>query len=283
MSPFLFLFRELLGAIRARSALFFTLAGLFLFAFLGVVATFFLLPSPSGMSPDEVDALPVDEIRSYLSPRLSSATINRMYLDLRARDDVRRIVFRFSQELERESSGGVFVIEPSSSDAASALVDDLRRLNGVTEVVERRSTREPTKAPLSAAVRIGLLVSLVVTVGLSLLSARSGYRELLRSFSAEIRLLRLSGISEQAVVPLTVGVGLVIGFLAGLLLLVILYVLHYVVVSQAGGAGMLEALADGNRILIVSLLNLLLGVILGGLVGLYGASLLASRDYAALP
>ena len=47
MSPFLFLFRELLGSIRARTALYFLLTGLLLFAFLAVVGTFFLLPSPS--------------------------------------------------------------------------------------------------------------------------------------------------------------------------------------------------------------------------------------------
>ncbi len=281
MNPFLFLFRELLGSIRARSALFFALNGLFLFLFLGVVGTFFLVPSPETPSAD--GSLPIEEIQVQLSPRLSSASVDRMYLDIRSREDVERIVFRFSQELDRSASGGVFVIRPASPGAAPALVDELRLLNGVTEVIERRSPGEPVRSPLSTSVRIGLLASLVVTVALSLLFARSGYRELLRSFSGEIRLLRLSGISERMVVPLTVGVGILIGFLAGLLLLVILYVMHYVVISQGVPPRILEGLTSGGRIFGVSLINLLLGVVLGGLIGLYGASLLGSREYRPIP
>lgn len=283
MNPFFFLFRELLGSIRARSALFFTLTGLLLFVFLGVVGTFFLVPSPGIAEAGEDGSLPIQEIEVHLSPRLSSATVDRMYLEMRARDDVERVLFRFSQELGRETSGGVFVISPTSPDVAPDLVAELRALNGVTEVVERRSQREPDRSPLSPAARIGLLASLVVTIALSLLFSRLGYRELLRSFAGEIRLLRLSGISERTVVPLTVAVGLLIGFLAGLLLLVILYVLHYVVVSQGAPPGILEGLTSSGRILGVSLINLVLGLVLGGLIGLYGASLLGSREFRPLP
>jgi cell division protein FtsX len=284
MNPFLFLFRELLGAIRARSALFFALTGLLLFVFLAVVGTFFLVPSASLAEAAEDGSLPIEEIQVRLSPRLSSATVDRMYLDIRARQDVERVVFRFSQELDRDASGGVLVIRPMSPDAASELVAALRSLNGVTEVIERRSQGEPDRSPLSTAARIGLLSSLVLTIALSLFFARIGYRELLRSFAGEIRLLRLSGISERTVVPLTVGIGILIGFLAGLLLLVILYVLHYVVVSQGGTSpAILAGLASGGRILGVSLVNLFLGLVLGGLIGLYGASLLGSREFHPIP
>jgi cell division protein FtsX len=283
VNPFLFLFRELLGSIRARSALFFALTGLLLFVFLAVVGTFFLVPSPAPAADGEEGALPIEEIRAHLSPRLSSATVDRMYLEIRAREDVGRIVFRFSQELDRDASGGVFVIDPTSPDVAPGLVDALRSLNGVTEVIERRSQGEPAPSPLSTAARIGLLSSLVVTIALSLLFARIGYRELLHSFAGEIRLLRLSGVPEKTVVPLTVGLGVVIGFLAGLLLLVILYVLHYVVVSQGTPPTIFEGLTSGGRILGVSLINLLLGLILGGLIGLFGASLLGSRDFRPIP
>jgi len=279
MSPFLFLFRELLGSIRARSALFFSLTGLLLFVFLAIVGTFFLVPAPSLAGAGENGSLPVEEIQVYLSPRLSSATVDRMYLEIRAREDVERITFRFSQELDRDASGGVFLIAPTTPYATSELVAELRSSNGVTEVIERRSQGEPDRSPLSTAARIGLLSSLVLTIALSLLFARSGYRELLRTFAGEIRLLRLSGISERTIVPLTVGVGILIGFLAGLLLLVILYVLHYVVVSQGTPPAALEGLTIGGRILGVSLINLLLGVVLGGLIGLYGASLLGAREY----
>jgi cell division protein FtsX len=282
MSPFLFLFRELLGSIRARSALFFLLTGLFLFAFLAIVGTFFLLPSPTATVAAD-GGLPVEEIQVYLSPRLSSATVDRMYLDVRAREDIERIVFRFSQELDRDASGGVFVIEPTSPDGAETLVADLRALNGVTEVIERRGPVVPVASPLSAAARIGLLCSLVATVALSLLCARGGYRELLRTFSGEIRLLRLSGVSERTIVPLAVGIGILVGTLAGLVLLVILYVLHYVVISQGAPPAILEGLAHSGRILGVSLINLLLGVVLGGLIGLYGTSLLGSREFRPIP
>jgi len=278
MSPFLFLFRELLGSIRARCALFFLMTGLLLFAFLAVVGTFFLLPSPIAAVGDD-GTLPVEEIQAVLSPRLSSATVDRLYLEVRAREDVERIVFRFSQELDRDASGGVFVIGPASSDTVSALVADLQALNGVTEVIERRGPVAPAASPLSSAARIGLLCSLVVTVALSLLFARGGYRELLRSFSGEIRLLRLSGVSERTIVPLAVAIGILVGALAGLVLLVILYVLHYVVVSQGTPPAMLEGLTHGGRILGVSLINLLLGLVLGGLIGVYGTSLLGSRDF----
>ncbi len=283
MNPFLFLFRELLGSIRARSALFFALTGLLLFVFLAVVGTFFLVPPSSPAEAGEEAVLPIEEIRVHLSPRLSSATVDRMFLEIRAREDVGRVVFRFSQELDRDASGGVFVIGPTSPDVAPALVEALRSLNGVTEVIERRSPGEPDRSPLSTAARIGLLSSLVVTIALSLLFARIGYRELLRSFAGEIRLLRLSGISERTVVPLTVGVGVVIGFLAGLLLLVILYVLHYVVVSQGTPPAIFEGLTSGGRILGVSLINLLLGLVLGGLIGLFGAGLLGSREFRPIP
>lgn len=283
MNPFLFLFRELLGSIRARSALFFTLTGLFLFAFLAVVGTFFLVPSSPSSDVEDDDSLPIEEIQVYLSPRLSSATVDRMYLEIRGRQDIERVVFRFSQELDRDTSGGVFVIDPTSPAVAQQLIADMQSLNGVTEVVERRSQAEPDRSPLSTAVRIGLLSSLVLTIVLSLLFARGGYRELLRSFAGEIRLLRLSGVSERTVVPLTVGIGLLIGFLSGLLLLVILYVLHYVVVSQGAPPAVLEGLTSGGKILAVSLINLLLGTVLGGLIGLYGASLLGLREFHPVP
>jgi len=282
MNPSWFLFRELLGSIRARSAFFFLLTGFLLFAFLAVVGTFFLLPSSSSAEAGGDSLLPIEEIQVSLSPRLSSATVDRMYIEIRGREDVERISFRFSQELDREASGGVFVIDPASPEGAPELVADLQSLNGVTEVIERRSPAEPDRPILSTAARIGLLSSLVVAIALSLLFARGGYRELLHDFAGEIRLLRLSGIPERTVVPLTVGIGVLIGFLAGLLLLVILYVLHYVIVSQGAPPPVLEGLTDGGRILGVSLINLLLGVVLGGLVGLYGASLLTSREYRPL-
>jgi len=280
MSPFLFLFRELLGAVRARSALFFATTWLLLFAFLSIVAAFFLVPPIAPGPAEDAASRPIEEIHVYLSPRLSSATVDQLYLDIRSRADVDRVAFRFSQELDRgDTSGGVFVIGATSPDAAQALARDLRSQSGVTEVIERRAAADPAPPLLTTGARIGLLASLVIAIALCLLFARSGYRELLGSFASEIRLLRLSGISERTIVPLTVGIGLLVGLLAGLFLLVALYVMHYVLLSQPTTPPILEGAANGTRILGVSLINLLLGIVLGGMIGLYGASLLTSRDF----
>jgi len=65
----LFLFRELLGAIRAKSATFFTFSGFLLFLFLASVASFFMLVPGSAARSDQ--GQPIGEIRVFLSPRLS--------------------------------------------------------------------------------------------------------------------------------------------------------------------------------------------------------------------
>ena len=93
----MFLFRELLGSIRTKSATFFAFAGLLLFLFLASIACFFMI-SPGSVARS-TEGQPIEEIHVYLSATLSSDTINQWYLDWREREDVKRINFIFVQDL----------------------------------------------------------------------------------------------------------------------------------------------------------------------------------------
>lgn len=283
MSALPFLFRELLGTIRARSAVSFLLTWLFLFLFLSCVGAFFLLVPSHVEPPGGIDSLPVEEIQAFLSPRLSSASIDALYLEIRERNDVSSIQFRFAQELRPQATGGVLLIAPAGPDQAANLAGFLESVNGVIEILEIRIDPGETDSPLSGTVRIVLLVVLVGSIALAFVFARRGYGELLRAFSGEIRTMRLSGVSERVIVPLVVGLGVLVGLLAGILLLVVLFLLHYTVASQDVPAVWAVGLAGGGRVLGVSFVNLVLGLVLGGLIGLLGVSVLGDRDFDPLP
>jgi len=283
MSTFFYLFRELLGAVRTKSALSFGLTGGLFFLFLASVGAFFVI-GPSTESPAEDSASrPVEELRAYLSPRLSSASVDKLFLELREREDVAAIEYHFAQEVDPTMTGGVLFIRPVSPAASADLSTHLRSMNGMTGVVEIRTTEIETASVLPTSARIGLLLALLVTLGLSFFFARRGYRALLHSFASEIRLMRLSGISDRVIVPLLAGLGVLIGCLAGVFLLVVLYLLHYFVVAQATPPAAMEGLRSAGRVLGVSLGTLFLGVVLGGLIGLFGANVLASREFDPLP
>lgn len=283
MSALPFLFRELLGTIRARSAVAFLLTWILLVVFLACVSAFFLLVPSRVEPPGGIESLPIEELRAYLSPRLSSASIDSLYVDIRARSDVSSIQFRFAQELRPKATGGVFLIRPMRPEQAGELAVILESVNGVTEIEEMRAAPEQTESPLSGVVRIVLLVVLVASIALAFLFARRGYAELLRAFAGEIRTMRLSGVSERVIVPLVVGLGVLVGLLAGILLFVVLFLLHYTVASQAAQAAWAAGLSGVGRVLGVSFVNLLLGVVLGGLIGLLGVSTLGHRDFDPLP
>jgi hypothetical protein len=283
MSSLPYLFRELLGTIRARSAVSFLLTWLCLFLFLGSVAAFFLLVPSRVEPPGGLASLPIEEIRAYLSPRLSSASVDALYLEIREREDIAAIQFRFAQELRPQATGGVFLIEPATPDQAAGLAEFLATVNGVTEVEEIRTDPGETESPLTGPVRIALLVVLVGTIVLAFLFARRGYWELLHAFSGEIRTMRLSGVPEGVIVPLVVGLGALIGLLAGILLLVVLFLLHYTMATATAPPAWEVGLSSGVRVIGVSLVNLLLGLVLGGLIGLLGVSVLGHRDFDPLP
>ncbi|MBU1048770.1 hypothetical protein KKG90_01980 [Candidatus Bipolaricaulota bacterium] len=277
----MFLFRELLGSIRAKSATFFLFGGLLLFLFLASIACFFMI-SPGSVARS-TEGQPIEEIRVFLSPRLSSATIDQWFLDWRERDDIAALRFQFAQEFDDSASGGLFVVTPTDPEMAASLASEFRGVDGVIDVVEIPRELAIKTPSVSLIVRITLLIILVSTVSASLFCFRRGFHELLSSFSGEIRMLRLSGIAERVVILLVVALGVLMGLLAGLLLVAGLYLFHRLALSHVVAFSLFGGLLNGLRILSAGMTILALGTLLGGLSGLLGASLLHGRDFDPLP
>jgi len=280
MSTFFFLFRELLGAVRAKSAVFFLLSGLFILLCLSSFA-FLLLPVSSPAPPD-AGILSPGEVIVHLSPRLAAATVDALYLQIRERSDVKRVDFRFAQEVNPGETGGYFFIEAASPDAANVIAQEIGSLDGVSDVQAGQAgegERNGGGVAVGAPVRFGLLGGLAVFLIVSLILARLGFSVLLRSFANEVRLMRLSGVSERMIYPLVVGLGILVGLLAGLLLIAGIYLFQ----SAAGGLGDLASLLSGGRALAISFAGLSLGIFMGGLSGLFGVSILSSREFDPLP
>ena len=277
----MFLFRELLGAVRTKSAAYFALAGLLLFFFLASVACFFMI-SPSSVARS-TEGQPIDEIRVFLSPRLSSATIDEWFLAWRERDDIASLQFQFAQQFDETASGGVFIMSPTDSAMASSLASEFRGVEGVTEVVEVPRELAIETPSVSLVIRISLLAVLLVAIAASLFCFRRGFQELLTSFSGEIRMLRLSGIAERVVSTIVVALGVLMGLLSGLFLLAVLVLFHQIALANAAAFSLVGGLMNGLRILSVGMTVLGLGTVLGGLAGLLGASLLHRREFDALP
>lgn len=277
----LFLFRELLGSIRARSAVLFTFSWFLLFLFLVCVACFFMI-SPGDMSPS-VEGQPIEEIRVFLSPRLSSATIDQWFLEWRERTDIDGLRFGFAQEFDPSATGGVFILSPTDTAVAASLSDEFRRTAGVTKVVEVRSVPAIKIPSVFLIIRIALLVILLLSIVASLYCSRRGYHALLTAFSGEIRMLRLSGIPMRIMFTMVIALGLLLGLLGGLFLLAVLYLLHQIALSNVDAFSMFGGLTSEVRILTVGLMGVVLGTLLGGLAGLLGASLLHRPEFDPLP
>lgn len=279
MSQFLFVFRELLGSIRARSASLLAVASLFIFLCLASFAALLLVGGGSAVG-DEV-GLGVDEIVADISPRLSADAVNSLYREIQGHPDVASLAFRFAQEVSPGSTGGQFLIRTRGGDATAGVLTAVGSMNGITRV-EAGTVVVSSEARFSlpGAARIALLAALVLSVVFSLLLARGGFRALLGTFQAEIRVMRVSGVSERTIVPPVVGLGTLMGLLAALLLIVGIYLAQY---ALGEGASSVSELANGGRVLVVVFADLILGVLLGTLVGLLGASLLSSREFSPLP
>ena len=272
MSGFLFLERELLGTIRVRSATLFACALLALLLFLGCFAALFLLPAASAVSPGSLGA---NELVAYVSPRLTPASINTTYLQLVDRPDVQSVHYSLPEQITSEQTGGHFTVIARSAGQVAGLAAALRATNGIVSV---ESASGSGGTALSPNARIGLLCGLVVCALLALLFAREGFRTLLYAFRHEIRLMRLSGVSERQIVAAVEVTGLLIGFLAGVLLAVAL-ALYGLSISETGAG---QAL-DVTRMVAVGLVSLLLGALMGGLLGLLGAATLASNRFSPIP
>ncbi|MGB2983934.1 MAG: hypothetical protein WBC63_08770 [Candidatus Bipolaricaulia bacterium] len=278
MSTFFFLFRELLGSIRARSATLFSAASLFVFVCLASFAALLLV---GGVPNERGDAfLDEDEIEVHLSPRLSAEAVNDLYLEIRDRPDVASISFRFAQEVSPGSSGGRFFVRTASADATQGVLSAVELMSGITLAEAGTAAPSPGGFSLPSTARIGLLAALVLSVALSLVLARGGFRVLLGTFHGEIRVMRLAGAPERTIVPPVVALGILMGLLAGLLLVVGIYLAQY---ALGEGSHAVSELANSGRVLSVSFTGLILGLLLGSLIGLFGASLLSSREFSPLP
>lgn len=271
MNPGVFLFRELLGAMQAKSGLLLLgLVGL-IFTFLAVFSCFFILGTPDGAVPGPSPS--PGEITCYISPKLSTDEVQGLYRRLFERGDVAAVTYAFAGELSPGRPGGAFRVRAADQTKVDSLVGDLEKMEGVTEVtVPARAFSGEIQ--LSDPVRIGLLIGLLVSGLSSLFVARIAFGGLLRGFAPEIRLLRLSGTPERALQGPVVALGIASGLLASIVLIVAIYAIH---ASALSGAVLTTAagLLDGKRVLTASLLSLLLGFLMGSLSGLLGASLLS--------
>jgi len=277
VSTFFFLFRELLGAIQARSAAVFATVILLIFVCLASFATLLLV---GGAAAGDTGGLGPDEIVVHLSPRLSAEAVDDLYARIRMRSDVAAIAFRFAEEVRPGSTGGRFFVRATTADALVNVRGELESTDGVTEIESGDGAEIEGGFTLPPSARLALLLALVLSVVASLVLGRVGFRALLGAFRVEIRIMRVSGTSERTIVPPVVGLGTLIGLLAGLLLIAGIYLGQYAV---GEGATVVPKLADGGLVLGVTFAGLILGLLLGTFVGLFGASVLASREFSPLP
>ena len=277
MSTFLFILNELLGSLNTKSVGILTAFVLLIFSFLALFASLFLLGIPTeGQSGPPLTS---SEVTAYLSPRLSSEAIQDVYLEIREWEEVRQVNFLFGQEFKAGQAGGTLRIQAFNPSAVAHL---LERLAPILEIVRVDSSADSPRRVLhlSSPVRIGLLVGLAVSAFASLLVARRGFRVLLTAFAKEIQLMRLSGTTEKTIQPPIVALGILCGLLASLLLIIAVCLSHYFAVSHPEALlRTAPGLIESGRVLTVSLLSLLLGLAMGGLIGVVGASYAASRTF----
>ena len=277
MSRFFFIFGNLLGAINGRIGwLFLGVIGL-IFAALLIFAGFFLVGETTGQ--ENGPALAPGEMVVYLSPQLSSDDVQSLYLKIRDMPETRTINYRFAQELGLDRTGGVFIIQAVSASAAASLQETIREMLGIINIDSVTQAQGATVS-LSSALRLGLLVALIVSIVGSLILARYAFFLLLDRFSAEIKLLRLAGTPEGVLQPPVVALGLLCGIVAAMLLVVVVYLSHFLALSnpQATIHAACGLLLPG-RVLMVSLVGSLIGIVLGGLIGVLGASLTAQERF----
>ncbi len=272
MNPGLFIFRELVSAMRVKSGALFLSMIVLIFLFLGVFSCFFILGTPENTG--SVHTASSEEITVYLSPQITTAAIQQLYQSLLERNDVASVIYAFAEELPTDHLGGAFLVRAADQNKLASLTAELKRTPGVTDVVAPARAASFSGIKLSSPERIGLLIGLLVSGLSSLFVARAAFMELLRGFSSEIKLLRLSGTPERAIQIPVAFLGLATGLLAGIILFIVIYVLH---VSASSGALLTAAagLLDRSRVLAAGLLSLFLGVLMGALSGVLGASLLS--------
>ncbi len=273
MNAFLYLESELLGAIRVRSAVLFSFALVSLFLFLASFACLFLIPPAPSAQPGAIAA---NEVRAYVSPQLTKAAVDDLYARLQERADALSVQFRYPERVTSDQTGGRFTLVARSAAAVEGLASALRSTKGITSV-ETGTPAGASSIALTQGARIGLLSGLVVCALLALVLAREGFRALLYTFRHEVRLLRLSGVSERRIVAAVEVAGILIGLLAGALL-----VAGLLLYSMSAADSEAVFVFDSTRLTGVVVVSLLLGVLMGGLLGLLGAAHLASDRFSPI-
>ena len=277
MSRFFFLFGNLLGAINGRiGALFLGVIGLLLVA-LVIFSGFFLFGDTQGAG--NAPSLAPGEMVVYLSPQLSSDDVQALYVKIRDMPETRAINYRFAQELGFDRAGGVFIVRAVNSASAATLQRAIAPLSGVMSI-DSVDRAQGTRVSLPRALSLGLLIALIISIAGSLALARHSFLLLLERFSPEINLLRLAGTPESVFQPPVVALGVLCGIIAAMLHVVIVYSLHFLALShpQATIHAACGLLLPG-RVLMVSLVGSLIGIVLGGLIGVLGASLTTKDQF----
>jgi cell division protein FtsX len=275
MNTFFFLLGEILGAMRAKTGALFVVAMLLIFVFLALFSCFFLLGTPAEV--DTLDGHTFGEIRAHFSPRVSVEEIQTLYLTIREWEEVRQINYQSPQE--GHQMGGAFLIQATNPSRVADLVEKLKSTESISEV-EALTNLHESSLPLSASTRIGLLLGLIVSaIGCFVVTHRA-FQGLLCSCAGEIRLMRLAGTAEKAILLPLVALGILCGLVATLFFILTVYLLHLAAITHPetllhAASGLIEA----SRVRTVSLLGLLLGVVMGGLIGALGASLLGSQRF----
>ncbi|MGB9756950.1 MAG: hypothetical protein ACPLRP_03185 [Candidatus Bipolaricaulaceae bacterium] len=168
------------------------LGGLFLWS-LSVGLVLLSLLVTLGLPPSQ-PAGPAESHRFFLltlSPLLSEKEINRLAWEVWAWPGVARVSFRFPGEDDPEPIKERTILVEAEPGSAEGMAAKLQKLPGVTKVTEIERTVVPGRVPSSA--RIGAILALIVSSGLSLfLGAREMGQASLR-WSREEKLLRESG------------------------------------------------------------------------------------------
>ncbi len=275
MSKFFFIFGNLLGAINGKiGALFLGVVTLVLISLL-IFAGFFLFGQATRASNSP--ALAPGELVVYLSPQLSSSDVQALYQEIMQMPEAEKVNYRFAQELGLDRAGGVFIVLAGSVSDASTIKQVVSGFAGVTNI-DSGTQESAGDVSLSGALWIGLLIGLIVSIAASLALARHSFSLLLERFSAEIRLLRLSGTPAWVFQAPVVALGVLCGIMAAILLVVTIYLFHFFAASNPQAAvNAASGLIKPGKVVLVSLLGSLVGVILGALIGILGASL-TSKD-----
>ncbi|MFQ6118023.1 MAG: hypothetical protein ACE5LQ_07120 [Candidatus Bipolaricaulia bacterium] len=270
------LFGELLRSMRRRRLGPLLLAVSFLTLFLALLVLFLLIFGGLGEGEE-------GELLALLDPQLTSAQMDRLYLEIREWDEVGQVAFFFAEEVDAgavnigtQGPADLFRISLRGTGEAATVAERLKGLEGVTKVII--STRGSLKNTLRAiaGLRSGVIALLLVLGLLSLMMIRSAVRSLILGWKGELRLLHLSGVSSRTMEGPFVLLALLLGLLGGLVIVLGLYIVHSWGLSHPEALyHTLPALLNPSSVLALALLPGGIGLGVGLLGGLW--SLLALR------